>query len=70
MNQFWKFGRTPWTGDQSNARPVPTQESTTQKNADTLIHASSWIRTHDPSVRAAENSTHLRPRGHWDRQGG
>jgi hypothetical protein len=27
------------------------------------IHASSGIRTHDPSVRAAEDSTSLRPRG-------
>jgi hypothetical protein len=25
-----------------------------------------WIRTHDPSVRAGEDSTCLRTRGHWD----
>jgi len=30
-------------------------------------HASSGILTHDPSVPAAEDSTCLRPRGHWDR---
>jgi hypothetical protein len=28
---FWTFGRTPWTGDQPVARPLPTQVSTTQK---------------------------------------
>jgi hypothetical protein len=26
------FGRTPWLGDQSNARPLPTQDNTTQHN--------------------------------------
>jgi hypothetical protein len=30
-------------------------------------HASSWIRTHNPNVRAVEDSTCLRPRGHWNR---
>jgi hypothetical protein len=33
----------------------------------THIHAPSRIRTCDPSVRAAEDSTCLRMRGHWDR---
>jgi hypothetical protein len=32
------------------------------------IHALSGIRTHDPSVRAAEDSSCLRPRDHSDRQ--
>jgi hypothetical protein len=31
----WTFGRTPWTGDQPDARPLPPQDNTTQKNADT-----------------------------------
>jgi hypothetical protein len=31
------------------------------------MHASSGIRTHDPSVRAGEDSSRLRPRGHCDR---
>jgi hypothetical protein len=34
----------------------------------THIHTSSEIRTHDPSVRAVEDCTCLRPRGHWDGQ--
>jgi hypothetical protein len=29
------FGRTPWPGDQPDARPLPTQNNTTQKHADT-----------------------------------
>jgi hypothetical protein len=33
-------------------------------NAHTDIHASSGIRTHDPSVRVSEDSSYLRPRGH------
>jgi hypothetical protein len=31
----WTIGRTPWTGDQPNARPLPAQDNTIQKNADT-----------------------------------
>jgi hypothetical protein len=33
----WTFSRTPWTGDQPDARPLPTQDNTTQKNADTFM---------------------------------
>jgi hypothetical protein len=29
------FGRTPWPGDQPDIRPLPTQDNTTQKHADT-----------------------------------
>jgi hypothetical protein len=36
-------------------------------NAHTHIHALSGIRTYDPSVRASEDSSYLRPRGHCDR---
>jgi hypothetical protein len=35
-------------------------------NAYTGIHALSGIRTHDPSVRASEDSSFRRPRGHCD----
>jgi hypothetical protein len=37
-------------------------------NAHTDIHALSGIRTHDHSVRASEDSSCLRPRGHRDLQ--
>jgi hypothetical protein len=30
----WTFGRTPWTGDQPDAGPLPTQDNTRQKNVD------------------------------------
>jgi hypothetical protein len=66
MNLFRTYGRTPWTADQPDTRPIPPQDNTTQKNG-RHIQASSGIRTHAPSVRAAEDNTCLRPRGHWDR---
>jgi hypothetical protein len=47
---IWTVGKTPCAGDRPDARPLPTQDNT-------HIHASSGIRTHDPSVRAAEDST-------------
>jgi hypothetical protein len=34
MIQFRYYCRTPWTGDRPIARPVPTQDSTTEKTAD------------------------------------
>jgi hypothetical protein len=40
-------------------RPQHTQNNTNRKNAD--IHASSGIRTHDPSVREGEDGSCLRP---------
>jgi hypothetical protein len=40
---------------------------TQHRKTRTHMHASSGIRTHDPSVRAAEDSKCLRLRGHWER---
>jgi hypothetical protein len=42
-------------------RPLPTKDNTTQRNTNTHIHAPSRIQTCDPNVRAAEDSTCLRP---------
>jgi hypothetical protein len=39
----------------------------TQNNTNTDIRASTGIRTHDPSVRAGEDGSCLRPHGHCDR---
>jgi hypothetical protein len=39
-----------------------------QDNTSTDIHASTRIRTHDPSFLAAEDSSCLRPSGHRDRR--
>jgi hypothetical protein len=61
MNSFKHFGRTHWTGDRPVARPLPTQDSRTQKN-ETYVHVSSEVRTHDPRVRAVQ--AHRRLRSH------
>jgi hypothetical protein len=64
---LWIFGRVSWTGDQPDARPLPTNRATQQRKTRTHIRALSGIRTHDPSVRAVEHSTWPRPRDHWNR---
>jgi hypothetical protein len=46
-------GRTPWTGDQPVASPLPTQDNTNTDYTETDICALSGIRTHDPSVGAS-----------------
>jgi hypothetical protein len=54
-------GRTPWTGDQFVARPLPKHRTTQrQKNAHTPnIHALSGIRTHDPSRLPSERRQYM-----------
>jgi hypothetical protein len=59
-------GRTPWTGDQTVARPLPTHRTAKIQNIQN--NASSGIRTHDPSVGAGEDCSCFRPRGHRDRR--
>jgi hypothetical protein len=44
-----------------------TQDNKNTELTQPDIHALSGIRTHDPSVRASEGSSSLRPRGHPDR---
>jgi hypothetical protein len=59
LGRFFSFlilyvvGRTPWTGYQPVARPLPAHRI----NAHTDIHASCGLRTHDPSVRAGEEGS-------------
>jgi hypothetical protein len=74
LGRFFSFlilyivGRTPWTGDQSVARPYLNTGQHTQKRIHTPnIHALSGIRTYDPSVRVSEDSSCLRQRGYCDR---
>jgi hypothetical protein len=70
LGRFFSFlnlntvGRTAWTGDQPVTRPLPTHRI----NAHTAIDVLSGMRTHDPSVRAGEDNSCLRPRGHCDRR--
>jgi hypothetical protein len=54
---LYTVGRTPCTGDQAIAKPY----------LHTDIHALSGNRTYDPSVRASEDSSCLRPLGYNDR---
>jgi hypothetical protein len=66
---LYTVGKTPWTGDQPVARPLLTEQHKHRINAhNTDIHTLSGIRTHDPSVRASEDSSCLRPRGRCDRR--
>jgi hypothetical protein len=51
----------------SQGRYLHTEQHKHRINAYTNIHTLSGIRTHDPSVRANEDSSCLRPRGHCDR---
>jgi hypothetical protein len=46
-------------------RPLPDN---TQHSQETDIHTPSEIRINNPNKRAAADP-HVRPRGHWDRQG-
>ena len=58
-------GRTP-SGRviSSSQRPLPDN---TQQSQQTNVHAPGWIRTHNPSRRAATDPR-PRPLGHWDRR--
>jgi hypothetical protein len=68
LGRFFSFliyilGRTPWTGDQPG-RYVHTDEHIHRINA--YRHAClEWVSNHNPSVRADQDSSCLRPRGHW-----
>jgi hypothetical protein len=64
----------PWLliqfSDQLGSRPLPRRKRTQTQNKRIYtpnVHALSGIRTHDPSIRASEDSSCLRPRGHYDR---
>jgi hypothetical protein len=60
-------GRTPWTGDQPIARPLPAHRATQTQNKRTQT-SMPWV-GFEPTicVRASEDSSCLKPRGHCDR---
>jgi hypothetical protein len=63
--------RTPRTSDQPVARPLPIHRITQTQNKykhKTNIYALCGIRTHDPSFRASEDSSCLRPLDYCDRR--
>jgi hypothetical protein len=54
----YTIGRTPWTGDQPVARPLPKYTITQTQNKSTHtpnIHTISGIRTHDHGLRENED---------------
>jgi hypothetical protein len=53
------IGRTPWTGDRPDTRPLPTYRTTQHRETQTHIHAPSRIRTCNLNIRATEDSTCL-----------
>jgi hypothetical protein len=65
---LYTVGRTPWTGDQSVARALPAHRTTQTETKRIDIDPLSGIRTHDPSVRANEDSSCLRPHGLCDQR--
>jgi hypothetical protein len=70
FHDHFRDGRTPWTSDQLVARPLPKHRTTQTQNKHIHtpnIHAWNEIRTHDPSFRASEDSSCLRPLGYCDR---
>jgi hypothetical protein len=62
-------GRTPCTGDQLIARPLPMHKHRETHTKQTpYFQALVEIRTHGPSVRASEGSSRLRSFGYLDQQ--
>jgi hypothetical protein len=64
---FFLLRRTGSLDGGSARRKATTYTQDNTNTERTNIHALSGIRTHDPRVRASEDSLCLRPRGHCDR---
>jgi hypothetical protein len=65
---LYTVGRTLWRAiSPSQGRYLLTEQHQHKVNAHTDIYITSGIRTHDPSVRAGEDGSCLRPRGHCNR---
>jgi hypothetical protein len=68
-NLFYTDSRIPWTSNEPITRPLPTHRTTQTQNKHTHRHPYlEWIQTHDPSVRANEDGSCLKPCGHCDQQ--
>jgi hypothetical protein len=63
---LYTVGRTSWKGDQPVAKPLLAHTGQHNHRINARIHVSNGIRTQDPSFRAGEDSSCLRPRGHCD----
>jgi hypothetical protein len=63
-NLFYTVFRIPWTSDQPVARPLPTHRTTQTQNKRTQA-SMLWVGL-EPTTRAGEGSSCLRPRGHYN----
>jgi hypothetical protein len=69
FTRSYTFGRTPWTGDQLVARPLPVHKhrKTHTHTQTPNVHALSGIRIRGPGFRATEDSACLKPLGYRER---
>jgi hypothetical protein len=51
---------TPWTSDRPVARPLQHKHRIRTHIHTPMVHALSWIRTHDHGVRASEDGSCIR----------
>jgi hypothetical protein len=66
-NIFYTVGRTPWTGDQPVARPLPTHRTTQTQIKSTHRYPCLEWDWNPRSQLSSEDSPWLRPRSHRDR---
>jgi hypothetical protein len=67
VNPFIHVGRTPWTGDQPIARPIPKQDSITQRNTDLHPCLERDLNPRSQCLSGPRPYAPYRPRGRWDR---
>jgi hypothetical protein len=69
LHDHFADDRTPWTGDQPVARPIPKRRTTQTYNKfiNTNVQALCGIRTHEPGFQASEDNKYLTPPGYRDR---
>jgi hypothetical protein len=67
MSNFRYFGRSVWTGI-GPSQSLYLHRETAHGKMRIYIYFSNEIWAHNPIVRAIQDHTHLRQRGHWDRQ--
>jgi len=63
---LWTFGRTPWTGNQLDARPLPIGNNKTEKRGHTYMPREGFETT-IPVFQRSVAVRAFRPRGDWDR---
>jgi hypothetical protein len=62
-----RVGKTPWTGDQPVARPLPTQRIAQHRINEHRHPCLEQDLNPRPQCSRGENSSYVRPRGHCDR---